>query len=149
MSAAMVLLTHHIKRRGTVLIWAVMMYGLSTVAFGFSRSFWLSFACLAMSGASDTVSMIIRNLVRQLETPDHLRGRMLGVQMVFVRGGPELGELESGALANWLGAPIAVIAGGLGCLAATGWVVAATPQLRRYRAEAARTEEALPAEPAP
>jgi MFS family permease len=143
MSAAMVLLTHHIKRRGTVLVWAVMAYGLATVAFGFSRSFWLSFACLAMTGAADTVSMIIRNLIRQLETPDHLRGRMLGVQMIFVRGGPELGELEAGAVANWLGAPFAVISGGIGCLVATGWVVVATPQLRRYRAEPAPTEEAL------
>src|SRR5687767_3918078 len=82
MSAAMVLLTHHIKRRGPVLLWAVLVYGAATVAFGFSRSFWISFACLAMTGAADTVSVVIRNLVRQLETPDHLRGRMLGVNMI-------------------------------------------------------------------
>ncbi len=143
MSAAMVLLTHHIKRRGPVLVWAVAVYGLATVAFGFSRFFWLSFACLAVSGAADTVSMIIRNLLRQLETPDHLRGRMLGVNMVFVRGGPELGELEAGAVANWLGAPLAVITGGLGCLVTTGWIAAATPELRRYRAEPIATTVAL------
>ena len=139
MSAAMVVLTHHIRRRGPVLVWAVILYGAATVGFGLSTSFWISFACLAMTGAADTVSVIIRNLVRQLETPDYLRGRMLGVNMVFVRGGPELGELEAGLVANWLGAPLAVITGGLGCLAATGWITAATPELRRYRAQPALT----------
>ena len=59
--------------------------------------------------------MIIRNIVRQLETPDRLRGRMTGVNMVFFMGGPQLGELEAGAVANWLGASISVISGGVGC----------------------------------
>jgi MFS family permease len=143
MSAAMVLLTHHIRRRGQVLLWSVVVYGAATIGFGISRSFWISFACLAMTGAADTVSVVIRNLVRQLETPDHLRGRMLGVNMVFFRGGPELGELEAGAVANWLGAPVSVITGGVGCLLATGWLAAATPELRRYRAEAVPTIAAV------
>ncbi len=145
MSLALVLLTHHIRRRGPVLLWAVTLYGAATVGFGLSQSFWISFACLALTGAADTVSVVIRNLVRQLETPDHLRGRMLGINMVFVRGGPELGELEAGAVANWIGAPLAVITGGLGCLAATGWIAAATPQLRQYRAEPAPTTRAVAA----
>ena len=100
--------------------------------FGLSRSFWLTFACLALTGATDTVSMVIRNIVRQLETPDRLRGRMIGVNMVFFMGGPQLGELEAGAVANWLGAPFSVISGGIGCLIATGWVAATTPALRHY-----------------
>jgi hypothetical protein len=58
---------------------------------------------------------------------------MMGINMVFFMGGPQLGELEAGAVANWLGAPFSVISGGLGCLIATGWVAAATPALRRYR----------------
>ena len=78
-------------------------YGLATVVFGLSRSFWLTFVCLAVTGAADTVSMVLRNIVRQLETPDHLRGRMTGVNMVFFLGGPQLGELEAGAVAQWLG----------------------------------------------
>lgn len=135
MSVLMVPLTDRIDRRGTVLLWAVAGYGLATVVFGISRSFWLTFACLAMTGATDTVSMIIRNIVRQLETPDRLRGRMMGVNMVFFQGGPQLGELEAGAVANWLGPVISVVTGGLGCLAATAWVAATTPALRRYRAE--------------
>ena len=106
---------------------------LATVVFGISRTFWITFACLAMTGATDTISMVIRNIIRQLETPDRLRGRMTGVNMVFFMGGPQLGELEAGLVANWFGAPFSVITGGLGCLAATAWVAASTPALRRYR----------------
>jgi len=132
-SAAMVPLTNQIDRRGPALIWAVTMYGVATVVFGVSRSFWLTLACLALSGASDAVSMIIRNLVRQLETPDAMRGRMMGINMIFFMGGPQLGELEAGLAANWIGAPWSVITGGLGCLLATAAVVALTPELRAYR----------------
>jgi hypothetical protein len=78
--------------------------------------------------------MIIRNIVRQLETPDRLRGRMSGVNMVFFIGGPQLGEFEAGALANWLGAPFSVISGGIGCVLATLWVALTTPTLRHYTA---------------
>ena len=132
MSAIMVPMTERIQRRGPTLLWAVFGYGFATVIFGFSRSFWLTFFCLALTGATDTVSMIIRNVIRQLETPDRLRGRMTGVNMVFFMGGPQLGELEAGAVANWLGAPFSVISGGVGCLIATAWVAASTPALRRY-----------------
>jgi len=131
-SAAMVPLTERIERRGPALLWAVAGFGLATVVFGLSRSFWLTFFCLAMTGATDTVSMIIRNIVRQFETPDRLRGRMIGVNMVFFMGGPQLGELEAGAVANWFGAPFSVVSGGVGCLVATAWVAATTPGLRHY-----------------
>jgi MFS family permease len=134
MSAAMVVLTDRIVRRGPVLLWAVTAYGLATIGFGFSRSFWLTFGCLAVGGAADTVSMVIRNIVRQLETPDRLRGRTTGINMVFFNGGPQLGEIEAGLVANWVGAPLSVITGGIGCLLATGWVAASTPELRHYRA---------------
>jgi MFS family permease len=132
-SAVMVPLTERIERRGPTLLWAVAGYGLATVVFGVSRTFWLTFACLALVGATDTVSTIIRNIIRQLETPDRLRGRMTGVNMVFFLGGPQLGELEAGAVAHWFGASFSVITGGIGCLIATAWVAASTPALRRYR----------------
>jgi len=131
-SAAMVALTDRIERRGRFLLWAVGAYGVATVVFGLSRSFWLTFVCLAMTGAADTVSTIIRNIVRQLETPDRLRGRMIGVNMVFFMGGPQLGELEAGVVANWFGAAVSVVSGGVGCLVATAWIAAKTPALRRY-----------------
>ena len=132
-SAIMVRVVDWIERRGEVLIGAVAIYGLATVGFGFSRVFWVSFLCLAATGPADTVSTTFRNLIRQLETPDRLRGRMIGVNMVFFIGGPQLGELEAGLVANWLGAVTSVVSGGLGCLAATAAIAAVTPPLRAYR----------------
>ena len=132
-SAAMVRLVDRIERRGRLLLWAVAAYGLATVVFGLSGAFWLTFLCLAGTGAADTVSMVLRNIVRQMETPDHLRGRVVGVNMVFFMGGPQLGELEAGLVADWLGAPLSVVTGGLGCLLATAWIALRTPALRRYR----------------
>ena len=132
-SLAMVHYLDRIDRRGPVLLWAVGAYGLATAVFGMSRLFWLTFLCLALTGAADTVSMVFRNIVRHMETPDALRGRMVGINMVFFRGGPQLGELEAGVVANWFGAPFSVITGGLACIAATLVVAARTPALRAYR----------------
>jgi MFS family permease len=136
-SAVMVPLTERIVNRGKTLLWAVAGYGLATVVFGVTRSFWGAMFALALTGATDTVSMVIRNIVRQLETPDRLRGRMAGVNMVFFIGGPQLGEFEAGSVANWLGAPFSVISGGIGCLVATLWVALTTPALRGYRSHKA------------
>lgn len=132
-SGAMVRWVDRLERRGRVLLWAVAAYGGATVVFGLSRRFWLTFLCLAGTGAADTVSLVLRHLIRQVETPDHLRGRVVGVGLVFFQGAPQLGELESGVAAHWLGAPPAVVLGGAGCLAATAWIAARTPALRRYR----------------
>lgn len=133
MSFVMVRSIDRIDRRGAVLICAVSVYGLATVMFGLSRSFWLTFLCLAATGAADTVSMVLRNVIRQLGTPDHLRGRMVGINMVFVQGGPQLGELEAGAVGQLFGPRASVVTGGIGCLVATAWIAARTPALRRYR----------------
>lgn len=144
MSAAMVLFAERIKSRGRVLLWAVALYGVATIGFGISRTFWISFACLALTGVADTVSMVIRGVVRQLETPDRLRGRMTGINMVFFYGGPQLGEIEAGVAAHWIGAPLSVITGGIGCLVASGWVAATTPELRNYRTGWMHIKEAPP-----
>jgi MFS family permease len=130
---ALVPLIEHIDRRGLALLWSVAGYGCATVVFGVSESFWLTFVCLALTGATDTVSTVIRNIIRQLETPDRLRGRMMGINMAFFQGGPQLGELEAGAVAHWLGAPFSVVSGGVGCLVATAWITATTPMIRHYR----------------
>ena len=145
-SAVMVRAVDRIEHRGRVLIASVLAYGLATIAFGVSTIFWLTFLCLAMTGAADTVSMVYRNLIRQLETPDHLRGRMIGVNMVFFMGGPQLGELEAGLVANWLGPIVSVVSGGVGCLVTTGWIAAATRELREYtnRGPAREAEVASP-----
>jgi MFS family permease len=132
-SAIMVPAIGRIERRGATLLWAIVAYGVATVVFGASKTFWVALVALAATGAADTVSMVIRNVIRQLETPDRLRGRMTGVNMVFFMGGPQLGELEAGLVAQWKGAPFSVVSGGLACLLATAWVAASTPALRRYR----------------
>jgi len=146
-SAVLVGSVEEIEHRGMVLAASVFAYGAATVAFGLSTRFWLSFVCLALTGAADTVSTVLRNLVRQLETPDHLRGRMTGVNMVFFMGGPQLGELEAGLIANWRGPVFSVVSGGLGCLVATAWLVASTPELRTY--ESRRRPDVLPEENRP
>lgn len=125
--------THRIVKQGVALVAAVCSYGLATIVFGMSTTLWAAFAALAMVGASDAVSTILRHLMRQMETPDAIRGRMTGINMVFYMGGPQLGEMEAGAVAHWIGARLSVMTGGLGCLVATALVVALTPELRTYR----------------
>lgn len=132
-SVALVPMVEHIDRRGGAIVWSVVGHGVATVVFGASRSFWLTFLCLALVGATDTVSTVLRNIIRNLETPDRLRGRMTGVNMAFFQGGPQFGELEAGAVASWWGAPFAVVSGGIGCVFATAWIAWKTPVLRRYR----------------
>lgn len=121
------------KRQGQLLIGAVIVYGLATAIFGLSSVFWLSLLMLALTGASDTVSMVIRGTIRNLETPDELRGRMVSVNMLFFAGGPQLGEVEAGVAARLLGGPISVALGGLACVLATAALGMAVPSLRTYR----------------
>ena len=132
-SLAMVRFADRITRRGVVLLWAVAVYGTATVVFGLSRAFWVTFLALAVTGAADTVSAVLRNIVRQLETPDRLRGRMVGISMLFFMGGPQLGEFEAGVAAQWLGAGLAVVVGGVASVFTTAWIAWRTPALRGYR----------------
>jgi len=78
--------------------------------------FWISFLMLAITGAADTVSTVLRQTIRQLATPNYLRGRMTSINMMFFMGGPQLGELEAGLVAAAIGAPLSVVVGGLGSL---------------------------------
>jgi MFS family permease len=120
------------RRQGPLLIWAVIIFGFSTLVFGLSTSFLLSLIMLAVNGASDTVSMVVRGNIRNLETPDEMRGRMVSVGMLFFAGGPQLGEIEAGVAARLLGTPLSVALGGLACMLTTGTVAATTPELRTY-----------------
>jgi len=106
----------HFRSQGKLVIASVAIFGLATIAFGISRIFWLSLLMLALTGASDTVSTILRQTIRQLSTPNHLRGRMTSINMVFFMGGPQLGELEAGLVASLVGAPVSVVIGGIGSL---------------------------------
>jgi MFS family permease len=129
-SAVLLRIAQQIEHRGRALLLAVAGYGVATVVFGISRSFMLTLVALALTGATDTLSMVLRNIIRQLGTPDHLRGRMTSVNMIFFMGGPQLGELEAGLVAQFFGATVSVVSGGLACLATTGWIAWKTPALR-------------------
>ena len=104
------------RREGRLVVVAVAVFGLATAAFGVSTVFWFSLLMLAVTGAADTVSTVLRQTIRQLVTPDHIRGRMTAINMMFFMGGPQLGELEAGAVAALIGAPLSVVVGGLGSL---------------------------------
>ncbi len=125
-------LRREIRRQGLVLLVSVAVYGLATALFGLSTVFALSYLFFGMTGAADTVSTVIRGTIRQLVTPDHLRGRMTSVNMIFFMGGPQLGELEAGLVASLFGAPLAIVTGGLATVLLTGWIAWRYPQLRRY-----------------
>ncbi len=91
-----------ISKQGSLLMWSVVVFGLATVAFGFSTSFWITAISLAVIGGSDAVSTILRNTIRQMVTPDAMRGRMVSINQIFFLGGPQLGEIEAGMVAQAL-----------------------------------------------
>jgi MFS family permease len=124
-------------RQGRLLLASVAAYGAATVVYGLSRSYWLTFAALAFSGLADLVSTVIRQALRQLLTPDELRGRMTSVNMIFFMGGPQLGELEAGIVASLfasaaVGVTVSVVSGGIGTILLAGVVGAAAPVVRDY-----------------
>jgi MFS family permease len=125
----------NVRRQGATVIASVAVYGAATVAFGLSRVFWFSLLMLAVTGAADTVSTVLRQTIRQLVTPDSLRGRMTSVNMIFFMGGPQLGELEAGALAALLGAQLSVITGGLGSLIAALLAMFTAKSLINYKSK--------------
>jgi len=120
------------KKQGRVVLASVAIYGAATVVFGLSRWFWLSLLMLAITGASDTVSTVLRQTIRQLVTPNHLRGRMTSVNMIFFMGGPQLGEMEAGAVAALIGVTLSVVTGGVGCLIAVAGASLWAKELMRY-----------------
>jgi MFS family permease len=122
----------NIRRQGPTVVAAVAVYGAATVGFGLSRVFWLSVVMLAIVGAADTVSTVLRMTIRQLVTPNHLRGRMTSVNMIFFMGGPQLGEMEAGVVARLVGAPLSVISGGMGCLVAVAIAAVKAKNLLAY-----------------
>lgn len=141
------------RRQGRVLLWAVAAYGAATVVYGLSRSFMLTFAALAGTGLADVVSTVIRQTLRQLLTPDALRGRMTAVNMIFFLGGPQLGELEAGFVASLfasaaVGVTVSVVSGGIVTLLVAGAVAAATPLVRSYAPERGTGPPPHPAPPA-
>lgn len=119
-------------RPGRMVIGAVAIYGASIVVFGLAPSFPIALAALAASGVADTVSMTFRHTIRQLATPDALRGRVAAVHSVFAGGGPELGNFQIGITARFIGIQPAVVLGGLLCIGLAGVVAIVSPRIRDY-----------------
>jgi hypothetical protein len=143
----------NLRKQGPKFLGAVVVFGLATILFGvsyrigpqvvllarptmvFTLAFAVGFLALLLMGAADAVSTIIRNTIRQLNTPDHIRGRMVAVNQIFFQGGPQLGEVESGIVASLFGVPATIISGGIGCIIGLAFIALKWPQLRRYNGD--------------
>jgi MFS family permease len=129
---------------GVTMLACVAVFGAATVVFGLSRNLWLSLVALVVIGASDMVSVVIRQTLVQVATPGAMRGRVSAVNLVFIGASNELGELESGLTASWLGTVPAVVYGGLaaiGVVAAYAWLF---PELRKVKSLELKAEPATP-----
>ena len=113
------------------MLWCVGGFGAFTIVFGYSRSLPLSLISLFFVGAADMVSVVVRGVLIQVETPDEMRGRVNAVDMIFIGASNELGEFESGLAAQWLGAVPAVVLGGVGTIIVTLLWAHMFPELRR------------------
>ena len=118
---------------GVKMLWAVVIFGAATIGFGLSRNFALSLGFLVLLGAADMVSVFIRGTLVQLHTPDAMRGRVSSISGLAISASNELGEMQSGVAAAFLGATGAVVFGGAGAIFVTGLWAWLFPQLRRAR----------------
>jgi MFS family permease len=132
-AVVMTLISNRIRKPGWPLLLAVTAYGLTTIGFGLATTMWFCFLFLAGTGLTDTVSMTLRHQILQLLTPDVLRGRVTAANQVFVQGGPQLGQLEAGAVAAGFGAPLSVATGGLACVVTVVAIGVLAPAIRRYQ----------------
>ena len=131
-AAAMTALSHRLRRPGWPLLGALALYGLATVGLGLAREVPLAFLALIGVGLADTVGMTFRSQILQLATPNALRGRVTAAEQLFTGGGPQAGQLEAGVVAARLGAPFAIISGGLACIISVALVAWLVPAIRRY-----------------
>jgi MFS family permease len=124
-----------VRHQGRAVIWAVVLWGVGITAFGLvGDRLWLALLFLAFAGGADVISAVFRNTILQLSVPDSLRGRISGIHILVVSGGPRLGDLEAGLVAQAFTPTISVVSGGLLCIAGAGLVAWLVPEFRRYRA---------------
>lgn len=154
-----------VRRKGLGVLVGVACWGICVVGFGLTNGplfrgapwrgvswqgpFWLAVAFLAGAGASDLVSMVLRNTIVQMTTPDEMRGRVSSINAMFIIGGPTLGQFESGVVAHLLTPQLSALTGGLACLAATAIIAVGVPGVRRYRVAPAGRGVGLSSDTAP
>jgi predicted MFS family arabinose efflux permease len=131
-----------LRRQGRAVIVAVIVWGAAIAVFGLIHVLAVALALLALAGWADVVSAVLRNTILQTIVPDHLRGRLSAIQIAVVQGGPRLGDLEAGAVADGFGAAFSVVSGGVACVIGAFLLTAALPAFRAQHAD-------QPARPAP
>lgn len=125
----------HVRHQGMAVVWAVVLWGAGIAAFGLVGSnLWLGLFFLAFAGAADVISAVFRSTILQLSVPDSLRGRLSGIHILVVTGGPRLGDLEAGLVASAFSPAVSVVSGGLLCIAGAGLLAWLVPAFRRYHA---------------
>ena len=125
---------NQVRRQGRAVIVAVVLWGVAITVFGLVRVLWLALILLALAGWSDVVSAVFRNTILQAAIPDSLRGRLSAIQIAVVQGGPRLGDLEAGVVADGFGAQFSVVSGGIACVAGAFLLAALLPGFRNQRA---------------
>jgi MFS family permease len=137
--------TNRVHRHGLAVIWAAGCWGAAIVAFGFAPNLPLALIALAAAGAADMISGIFRSTIWNQTIPDHLRGRLAGIEQVSYSTGPLLGNLEAGVVASLAGLRASIVSGGVLCVVGVALAALALPAFRRYDArefEASRRAEA-------
>jgi MFS family permease len=124
--------SRHVHRHGRVVAYGAAAWGAAIVGFGFADALWLALACLAVAGAMDTISGIFRSAIWNETIPDHLRGRLAGVEMISWSSGPLLGDAEAGLVAALASVRASVVVGGVACIAGTVALVVALPRFWAY-----------------
>lgn len=137
-----------VRRTGRAVLWASAGWGLAIVAFGLCTfNFPLALVFLAVAGAADVITAVLRSAIVQLITPDELRGRVTSIHILVVTGGPRLGDVEASAVASLAGAQLSVVTGGLLCLVGLAAIVRSFPELAAFDMRQAAGLEARPPEP--
>jgi MFS family permease len=131
----------HIRRQGLAVILSVAIWGLAITGFGLSPYLWLAVLLLGVAGAADLASAVMRRTIVQLATPDAMRGRVSGLYIINVTGGPRLGDLEAGTVAALAGTTTSAWSGGVLCLLVLAALVAAFPAFASYKAYCSTTSE--------
>jgi MFS family permease len=143
----MALLVAHLppmKRAGRNLLLAVTAFGVATIVFGISKSFWLSALMLFLTGAFDAISVVVRHTLVQVLTPDNMRGRVSAVSNIFIGASNQLGDWESGLTAQYFGPIISVVGGGIGTLCVVIATALIWPEVRKFGS----LKDAVPISPA-
>jgi MFS family permease len=131
----------HVRRPGRGMLLLIIVWGAGIAVFGFSQQLWLAVLMLAMCGALDNASVVLRSLVLQLLTPDRYRGRVNGVNFVVGAGGPQLGNFEAGLVGSLVSPMVSAVSGGLATMVGAVVISLAVPSLVRYDKTAAPQAE--------